>query len=223
MRATLRYLLPLAALVTLAGYFGPWVGHRAAGLVIPGLDLGEYVKFLAAVRSGEVWVWREGFYLPLVTVSLALSLHAFREEWGYGWGWRALLLAVAFVSALNILPPAWSPGLLLSAEFRLQSLLIGVCVAAVLFSPFLALLPAWLVAAVVIASAAAAAWLSVSGFLAVLPGIEALYNHAITPAWGMWAMVAGLIVLIATMALAHFAGWLRHSSGASAALAEAAR
>src|SRR5690606_17869344 len=70
----LRWLLPATILLAVAGYFGPWVGHRVAGLVVMGLDLGEYVKFLTPVRAGQIALWREGFYLPLVVASLAASL-----------------------------------------------------------------------------------------------------------------------------------------------------
>ena len=79
---------------------------RALGL---GLDLGEYVKFLPSVRSGQVQLWREGFYLPLVAVSLAFSLFAYRRELRYPRWLRLLFLAVAIVAALNLLPPAWTP------------------------------------------------------------------------------------------------------------------
>ena len=50
----LRWLTPAACLFALAGYFAPWVDNRVAGLVITGLDLGEYVKFLPAVRNGVI-------------------------------------------------------------------------------------------------------------------------------------------------------------------------
>ena len=92
---TKLWLLPLGGLLTLAGYFGPWVNHRVAGLVIMGLDLGEYVKFLPAVRSEQITLWREGFYLPLIVVSLSFSLHVFRQQFHYPWWMRALLIGVA--------------------------------------------------------------------------------------------------------------------------------
>ncbi|MCB0079731.1 MAG: hypothetical protein KDE47_02315 [Caldilineaceae bacterium] len=59
---TLPWLLPLTLLLILTGYVGPWVPHRVSGLVVTGLDLAEYVKFLPIIRSGQVSLWREGFY-----------------------------------------------------------------------------------------------------------------------------------------------------------------
>lgn len=195
-----RWLWPAAIALTLAGYFGPWVNHIAAGLVIMGLDLAEYVKFLPAVRAGEIALWREGFYLPLVAVSLACSLAAFRPEFRYPWPVRSLLLAVAAVTALNLLPPAWTPGLLWTPEFRTQTALLLLCLGLILVSPFLALLPLATAYTVVTVAALAGIWFPVSQFLAVLPGIRELYRHNLTPGWGMYCTTLGL----AGLALA---GW----------------
>ncbi len=190
-----RWALPCAALLVLAAYFGPWVPHPAAGLVVTGLDLGEYVKFLVPVRSGEISVWREGFYLPLVTVSLALSLCAFRREFAYPVAVRALLLALAAVAALNMLPPAWTPGLLRTPEFRLQSGAIVLLLTALLVSPLLALLPRWLPAVLIPSLSAVTLALCVMQFNRVLPAIETLYNQEIRHGWGFWLLPAALVLL----------------------------
>ena len=191
----LRWLLPAALIVTLAGYFGPWVGHKVAGLVIMGLDLGEYVKFLTPVRAGQIALWREGFYLPLVVASLAASLFAFRRELRYPWVVRGLLLAVAVVAALNLLPPAWTPQRMLTPEFRQQAIALAFCLAAMAFSPLLALLPRRLVAVVVTAGAVVAAFVPARQFLAVLPTIAELYHQPLTPGWGLWLCAGGLLAL----------------------------
>lgn len=198
-----RWLLLAGCALTLLGYFAPWVDHPAAGLAILGIDMGEYVKFLVPVRDGTLAIWREGFYLPLLTVSLTLSLYAFRSETHYPLWLRILMLAAAGVSALNMLPPAWTPALLRTAEFRTQSLWIAVALAALLVSPFLALLPRWLAAALAATGAVASIVASLWMFLAVLTPIEALYNHPLAPAWGIWTTVAGLLVVaIAAILLA---------------------
>lgn len=191
-RRTGRWALLASALIALAGYWGPWVDHPAAGLVIIGLDLGEFVKFLPQVRSGQLTLWREGFYLPLFAVSMTLSLFAFRREPAYHWLVQGGMVGVAIVSSLNMLPPAWSPPLLQTPEFRTQSIAIGLCLAAALFSPFLALLPRLFVGVTCTILAGAAIWLPVSGFLATLEGIGGLYNRSLTPGWGMYTMIVGL-------------------------------
>lgn len=191
----LRWLVPLAGLATLIGYFGPWIDHAAAGLVITGLDLAEYIKFLPSIRGGALTIWRQGFYLPLVAVSLIASLYAFRRELGYGWPMRMVLLLMAGVAALNMLPPAWTPYLLLTPEFRLQTAVMGFCLGVAAISPFAALLPRQVTGAITILLAALALWLPVQNFLRVLPDITRIYNQPQSPGWGMYVMIAGLIAL----------------------------
>lgn len=191
-----RWLLPLSGLLVLAGYFGPWVNDRVAGLVITGLDLGEYVKFLPVVRSGQVVLWREGFYLPLVAVSLIFSLHSFRASLQYGWPIRAMFIAIACVAALNLLPPAWTPQRLVTPEFRLQTLALASCLAAVGVSPFLALLPSLVAAALAMLLSLGALWFPIANFLRVLPNIAELYNHPLRPGWGLYVMASGLVLLM---------------------------
>jgi hypothetical protein len=191
----LRWFLPLGGLLTLAGYFGPWVNHRVAGLVIMGLDLGEYVKFLPEVRNQQIVLWREGFYLPLVAVSLTFSLHVFRPRLSYHWIMRAFMIVVASVAALNMLPPAWTPGKLTTPEFRLQTAAIIICLAAVAFSPFLALIPQRITMIVVVILSGFALWLPINNFLRVLPAISALYNHPLYLGWGMVVMAGGLMLM----------------------------
>jgi hypothetical protein len=192
-----RHLLPLGAVLALLGYFGPWINHAAAGLVVTGLDLAEYVKFLPEMLAGRLPLWREGFYLPLVAVSLALSLHAFDARLRYGWLWRIILLALALVAALNLLPPAWTPQRMLTPEFRQQALVLGALVLAVAISPFLALLPAWLRSGATAFLATLAMWVPVRSFLRIVDDISMLYNHQQSPAWGMYVMLVGLFTLAA--------------------------
>lgn len=193
----LRWLLPLSALLILAGYFGPWVPHRVAGLVVTGLDLGEYVKFLPVVRGGQVTLWREGFYLPLVAVSLALSLAAFLPALRYGWPMRALLLVVAGIAALNLLPPAWDQSTFRNPEFRQQIQALAVCLGAAAVSPLLALVPRWLSAVVVLVLSGLALWFPLRDFLRVLPTIRELYHQPLAIGWGVYVMMAGLLLLMA--------------------------
>ena len=208
-----RFLLPTGGILTLIGYFGPWVAHPVAGLVITGLDLGEYVKFLASVRGGEVTIWREGFYLPLLTVSLAFSLYAFDAKTHYGWLMRAALLGIAIVSALNMLPPAWSPPVLRQPEFRLQVIAIGICLGLMLTSPFLALVPHVMRGALVLLLIVAAIWWPIRDFWRVLPAISQVYHQPLVPGWGMYVMIAGLmIIFVATLGNIRNETWRTHRS-----------
>ncbi len=234
------FALVFPCMLVLVGYFGPWINHRAAVLVVTGLDLGEYVKFLPVVQQGQVSLWREGFYLPLVTASLTLSFWAFRNTAGSGrarpattdpftpedahsaaepttnalqrvsqtrrrfqsmpvmahtatWLLRLLMLVLATIAALNLLPPAWTPSLLLR-EYSLQTAALLLCLAAVAVSPLLALLPRLAPSALVVILSLASLWWPISGFLRVLPNIEALYNEPLRPGWGVYVMAVGLIL-----------------------------
>lgn len=240
-----KWLLPAAALCAFFGYVRPWIAHKAAGLAVLGLDLGELVKFLHPVQQGEIRLWREGFYLPLVAVSVSLSLNAFcrdssasrrqesspdetgAEEGGprYGWPVRIALLLLAIVTALNLLPPAWTPRLLLTPEFRLQTIAMVLCLALVAFSPLAGLFQsprtliesfggtadgagrrgcfwraAWSVALVrgllLVVSAGAAIYFPVAQFREVLPTLAELYGQTSEIGWGPALMVAGLAGLL---------------------------
>lgn len=191
----LRWVLVGGAFLTLAGYFSPWVNHPVAGLVILGLDMGEYVKFLPPVRNGEVFIWREGFYLPLVAVSLSLSLYCFERQLDYPWWARGILLAVAGVTALNLLPPAWTPARLLTREFHMQTGALLICLVAIGFSPLWAVMPRLPTALIACPLCLAAFWFPVRDFLLVMPSIAELYNQPIRVSWGMMLMEGGLLLL----------------------------
>jgi len=158
--------------LTAAGYWGPWVAHRAAALVLPGVDLAEYVKFLPAYRQGQLALIREGFYLPLCALSLALSALAWRP----GLGWPSLLRWLAWFAALPaalaMLPPAWSPPVLRLPEFRIQGIAILVCLAAFLASPIVGRG-------------------RLGGIGYVLAGLSLL--ALVTPLWQFWLMVPSLV------------------------------
>ncbi len=192
-------LLVFLGLVGLIGYYGPWVPHRAAGLIVLGLDLAEYVKFLPQVADGETRLAREIFYLPLIAASLGASLIASRDalpRWS-----RWLLALCAIPLALAMLPPAWSPAVLLQAEFRLQVIVIASCLLVVALIPLLRRLPDRVIFALIAALSLMAALAPTWGFLQVLPPIAGLYNHPIVPGWGFWLNMLGFGVA-AVLALA---------------------
>ena len=189
--------LILAGLAGLVGYFGPWVPHRAAGLVITGLDLAEYVKFLPPVASGEVTVRREIFYIPLFAGSLIAALLASRR--GLRPWVRSILALAAIPLALAMLPPAWSPAALRLPEFRLQVIAIAICLGAL---PSALLLARYLPNGVILAMAAllalAAAILPAQDFLRVRPAILDLYRASLPLGWGFWTCLAGNLLLALT-------------------------
>lgn len=196
-------LLLAGFLLIAAGYWGPWVWAEPAGLRILGLDLAEYVKFVAQVRSREIALVREVFYLPLLALSLSLSLLAHRPEYRLPGAVRWLLNALAVPAALAMLPPAWTPPLLLTSEFVKQTMAIGVCLAAAALSyPLMRRLPAWLVSLLLVALATPAVLAPLSAFFKLRPALDAIYGRPIVIGRGPWETAVGLALVVASFVLA---------------------
>lgn len=183
-------------LLIAVGYWGAWIAPPAAGLRILGLDWAEYVKFMQPVRSGEIKLLREGFYLPLAALSLSLSLLAHRGNLPLPGAARWLANGLAVPAALSMLPPAWTPPLLTTPEFRLQTAAIAVCVLAALVSyPLLRRFPAraaaWTVTLLALAATALPLWY----FSRLLPGLAELYHRSapVGPAPALMALGFGLL------------------------------
>lgn len=196
-------LVLLGWLLIVLGYWGPWVPADPAGLRVLGLDLAEYVKFVAEVRSGQISLAREVFYLPLVALSLSLSLLAHRPELRLPRSLRWLLNLLAIPAALALLPPAWTPALLTTPEFIKQTAAIAACTALALLSyPLLRKIPAALLAALVIVLALAAVIPPLLAFARLSPALDAIYGRALSPGRGLWQMPLGYALLVAGVMLA---------------------
>jgi len=192
----MRWIWALGWALAMAGYLGAWVSHRAAGLIICGYDLAEYVKFLPQVRSGNIPVWRQWFLLPAAVVSLGLTLTAVNRRLKLPWYVSVLLALAALVSALTLLPPAWTPALLLTPEFRLQSAWLALCLAALMATPLLRRLPAWPTLAVMALAFAVSAAGAIRQFALLKPAIDKVYGQPAMIGWGLYVFVVGGIVLL---------------------------
>jgi hypothetical protein len=115
----------LGAALALIGVWGAWVPHRAAGLVLSGWDLAEFVKFLPGVSAT-----RELFYLPVWSASIVLTIlathppNAQKNQPPIPSAIQAGLMLTALGLMVALLPPY--PDLLTgyqSAEFRWRFLL----------------------------------------------------------------------------------------------------
>lgn len=207
-----RLAFALAALglgLLALGYWGAWLPHPAAGLNILGIDLAEYVKFVPEVRSGQIPLRRELFYTPLASLSLGLVLLATIRQPRLPLFLRLILLALAIPPALALLPPAWTPALLRTPEFRQQSIAILLLLAAVFLAPlWRRFLPDWARGALLLALAYLP-FPAIAGFQRLLPALEALYNRPLTAGsalfllgLGAGLMAAGGLIMV----------WLRVSA-----------
>ena len=156
-----------------------------------GVDLAEYVKFIPAYRGGEIRLVRESFYMPLVAGSLTAGLIASRRVLPLWLRWVAGLLVIPL--ALAMLPPAWSPALLMQAEFRLQVVAMAACILALGLLLVTRFLPDWLVLLLIAFLALAAAVWPATGFLQLLAPIDALYRQPVRPGWGFWLSTLGVL------------------------------
>ncbi len=190
-------ILTLALLLIAAGYWGPWVAHKAAALVIPGLDLAEYVKFLPEYREGQITIFREGFYLPLITLSLALST----LSWHPAVRWPTLLRTIAWLgsipSALAMLPPAWSPVTLRLPEFRLQVIAIAICLIATAAAPIWRRVPIVRLGGLLALLSLTAIVIPIGQFWIIRPALDHVYGQPIAIGRGPWVMALGEILLAA--------------------------
>jgi hypothetical protein len=188
----LRYLLWLGVLLIGAGYFGPWVWHKAAGLNLSADDLGEWIKFLPAWTSGQLPVMRELFYLPIWLTAIGLGLLAGRIK---AWPWKLLVLALSVVLVLTPLPKY--PELLSAFREPEFTLTFWATMAALLLSVLFTFIGSrlpdrveailWIVIGV--SAALFAPWM----FGRAMPDIDRLYHYSI--GWGIVAEVIGGVLL----------------------------
>lgn len=184
----IRRLLWPAVILIGAGYFGPWVWHKAAGLNLSADDLGEWIKFLPAWRAGQLAVIRELFYLPLWLTAIGLGLLAGRIA---AWPWKLAVLALSLILVLTPLPkypevmsayrePEFMP------TFWATVVSAGLAVALTFFG---ARLPERVEAILWIVIGSATALLAPWMFGRAMPDIERLYHYAI--GWGLIAVIVG--------------------------------
>lgn len=192
-------------LLALVGYWGPWVDHFTAALVIPGFDMAEYVKFLPEVRAGMVPVIRELFYLPAPAVGLCLALTISSLRRRLPWWVMALLAILAAWLALIVAPPPdfvirFPKDAGLRTEWGRQAAVAAVAflavIAALLWTGRLGRrirrLFVTLVAGV---GTAIPLW----QFFAVRSAIDQAYNRRVTLGWGLGLMPLGFaLAVIAT-------------------------
>lgn len=190
-----KWLFLLALVAALSGYWAPWVHHKASALVLTGLDMGEFVKFLPQFRSGELRFRREVFYLPLLLSSLSSILMASSPAFSYPMWARGLLLMLAWAMALSMLPPAWSPPLLLRSEFIYQTIAIIFCLTLPFAWPILKRIPSSALYSFLFLASLLSSILPSLYFEKTRPFIVMLYAQPISWGWGVYLMLAGFALL----------------------------
>ncbi len=193
-----RVPLLLALIAACAGYFGPWVWHPAVVFRYTADDLAAwFVRLMPAVRSGQVLITPELFFLPiwLASIGSALWLGRFVRR-------RVIrLLAGGLVVYAAIWPMPPYPAILdayRSPEFAL-SFWVSAAVAAIAIAaltigkrwPDRLRAPAWLAIGV------AGATIAPLHFVRLKPALDALHGRPMSVGWGIGAVVMGFVVVAA--------------------------
>jgi hypothetical protein len=192
-----RLCLPLGWVLATAGYYGPWIAHETAALTLTGSDMGEFVKFLPGVSDGSLQVMRQLFYLPPVAVVLSVALLVGNRSLNYSLLLRVVALVLSLALSVQLLPPAWSPASVMTAEFRLQPIALGLCWLALAGFWLLGRLPLRMTALVSSALTVLAGALSAWQMLAVKSAIDTVYGTPPSVGWGCFVCLVGLTVLTA--------------------------
>jgi hypothetical protein len=190
-----RILLLVALIVALAGYFGPWTWHPAVVFRYSADDLAEFVKFMPAVKSGQVLITRELFFLPiwLVSIGIALWLGSYvRRQW-IRWlvGLLVMYAAVWPMPSYPFILDAYQ-----SPEFGLSfwaSVVVAVlCIAAMAIGariPNRARTVAWILIGL------GGATIAPLHFVRLKPALDAQHGWALGIGWGIGAVVIGFGVV----------------------------
>ncbi|MBL7183316.1 MAG: hypothetical protein ISS50_02575 [Anaerolineae bacterium] len=182
--------------LALVGYWGPWVDHKTAALVLSGLDMAEFVKFLPGVRAGTEFMIRELFYLPPLAAALCLALIGGSRLWRYPLWARAIMVITAIALAIIVLPPypfiLQAPG---SDEFRRQFLMGTGCLAVIVASLLYRCLPRAIVAGLLIAVSLVGAIPPVWQFFSIRSALDGVYGQPIHIGWGLWLMAVGFLIV----------------------------
>jgi hypothetical protein len=193
---TKQTLLILGLALAIAGYFGPWVDHRTAALVLTGQDMGEFVKFLPEVRAGTAPMIREFFYLPPFTAALCLILLMASKQLAYPLAVRAVMLLAVLALAWAMLPPVWTPQLLVTAEFRQQTVAIAFCLLLLIVHPVLRRLSPQRVAVTMIVLALLGTVPTLWQFFAIREAVNRAYGWPVPIGWGLWVTALGFVIVV---------------------------
>ena len=195
--SVIRWSLLAGLLVAALGAsFAPWVNRSPAALVLTAPDLAEFVKFLPEVRDGSLRVHRLLFLAPLFVATFSLPLIVISRRLAYPrWTrWPVLILVIPL--ALTLLPPVWSPRVLLSMEFLLQTVACLLCLGLIVISRWMRDTPIQPLLLLVALTSLVASTLILWEFYVVREAIASTYASAVVPGWGTWLTLIGFALAI---------------------------
>ncbi|MGW8318871.1 MAG: hypothetical protein ACWGPS_06450 [Candidatus Promineifilaceae bacterium] len=196
-------LLRLGFTTILLGYLLVWLPQPVVGLSFIGLEMGEWVKFVPQVRAGDMWLGRDAYYLPPITLGLMLAF--WTAEWsGQRWQtWAARLLAI-FVAMLSFpaLEVVLEEG---PKEWLLRLLLVGLVAIVAMSAGLLARAAGKryreLRRGLFLILGLGGAILPLWTFLAMRPAIEGLLGADFGSGPGVWLNTAGHLLIVLAVLL----------------------
>ncbi|NBD36924.1 MAG: hypothetical protein GVY30_13120 [Chloroflexi bacterium] len=205
----LALLRGVAWLLALIGYFGPWIGRRAAALAWNAYDLFDLLRLLPQIESGAVRVNLYTLRFPLV--GLAVLLPLLLAQAPNLWRWTVAALGAGI--AIATLPPypeivsAWrTPGWRIVFWGGVGAMIaVGVIT---WLGPRLARIRPWLIVG----------WLALTALPALptlhrlQPALSHLHARPIAWGWGYWCWLIG-IGLIALLTLSRIPAKVGHHPG----------
>lgn len=191
-------LLKLGFTAILLAYLLVWLPQPIVGLSFIGLELGEWVKFIPQVRSGEIAADRNLFYIPPITLSLMMILWTAswpNRRW-QTWLMRALALLVAFLAFPAVEAILDEP----ADQWLLRIGLIGGVVVVALFIPLLRHLPenkvemlTWSgICLLALVGLALPTW----AYLSFMPVISDLIGQNVGIGPGVWLNIGGNLAVV---------------------------
>jgi hypothetical protein len=185
-----RALVSLTGLSALAMWL-PWVWHRAAALVLTGLDLHEFIRFMGEVRTGQVRAYDLPLCMPLIVVALVLAGMTGQAKWSiYG---KGTVLAFAGWLVALIYPPLEQGKTLVAVWGLLLTAFVGVRLLRPRVGTRLALLSL---------AGLAASVPALLQFALLLPALGRLYGRPVTPGVGVYLEAAAALGTVAVLAAA---------------------
>lgn len=179
-----RERLALAtALMSAVALWLPWVDHKAAALVLTGLDLPEFVRFMGEYRSGALHVRPLAFAAPVVVAALTGAAYSARSGLSF-WG-RVVSVAACLWLLTVPFPPLEKPGLLVAA---------GAAVLAVHGALTLVRMRRAAVAAITCVATLVAVTLALWQFAVMVPALNVLYGRPVAYGAGVWLEAAAAVL-----------------------------
>jgi hypothetical protein len=180
----------------LSAAFLPWVYREPAALWLTAPDLAEFVKFLPEVRAGSISIQRLAFLAPLFGFALGFCLLLPNHRLHLPRWSRYGAIPFIIIFALMLLSPVWSPSVLLSSEFRLQTAAAILLFFLLILQPLFRRCPFRLLWAAVSLFLIAGHVFAFRQFEVARAGISAAYADPVSLDFGAWFSIAGAVVFI---------------------------